>query len=248
MIERKTPAVFAAQIRALLARPDASAQLLAIDCPVLVMLGRQDSWSPLSQHLQMAAIIRGARLRIIEEAGHMSTLEQPQAVTAALAEWLRGASDALNSQRPIALLERHIAESACRDVVRRAALKLDANDLDGFAALFTDDAVVVRPGKEPLQGVKALIASYRARPASHMTRHLVAGSVIDLRAPDEAHAVSDVLLWTAITDDAVGPFGRRAQSRQVMGEFEDTLRLCADGLWRIAHRHARFVLHVDTGG
>jgi uncharacterized protein (TIGR02246 family) len=248
MIERKTPEVFAAQIRALLARPDATAQLLAIDCPTLVMCGRQDSWSPLSQHLQMAAIIRGARLRIIEDAGHMSTLEQPQAVAAALVEWLRGAADMPNGQRPIALLERHVAESACRDAVRRAALKLDANDLDGFASLFTPDAVVIRPGKEPLRGVDALIESYRARPASHMTRHLVAGSVIDLRAPDEAHAISNVLLWTGSADDSAGPFGRRAQSRQVVGEFEDTLRLCSDGQWRIAHRQARFVLHVDTAG
>jgi uncharacterized protein (TIGR02246 family) len=196
----------------------------------------------------MTAIIRGARLRIIEDSGHMSTLEQPKAVTGALMEWLRGAAETLNGQPPIAMVERHIAESACRDVVRRAASKLDANDLDGFASLFTPDAVVVRPGKEPLRGVDALIASYRARPASHMTRHLVAGSIVDLRAPDEAHAISNVLLWTATTDDATGPFGRRAQSRQVVGEFEDTLRLCSDGLWRIAHRQARFVLHVDTDG
>jgi uncharacterized protein (TIGR02246 family) len=241
MIERKTPDIFAAQIRALLARPDAGAQLLAIDCPTLVLCGRQDSWSPLSQHLQMAAIIRGARLRIIEDCGHMSTMEQPEAVTTALAEWLNGKA----GQRPLALLERHIAESACRDVVRRAAMKLDANDLDGFASLFTRDAVVVRPGKEPLRGVDALIESYRSRPAGHMTRHLVAGSVIDLRAPDEAHVVSNVLLWTAVPDDIAGPFGRRAQSRQVVGEFEDTLRLCADGMWRIAHRQARFLLHTD---
>lgn len=245
MVERKTPDIFAAQLRALLDRPDATSQLLAIDCPVLVLCGRQDPWSPLSQHLQMAAIIRGARLRIIEESGHMSTLEQPAAVTAALAEWLRGSEHMTAGQRPIAMLERHIAESACRDVVRRAALKLDANDLDGFASLFTSDAVVVRPGKEPLRGVDALIASYRARPATHLTRHLVAGSVIDLRGPDEAHAISNVLLWTATPDESSGPFGRRAQARQVVGEFEDTLRLCSDGLWRIAHRQARFVLHVD---
>jgi uncharacterized protein (TIGR02246 family) len=246
MIERKTPDVFAAQIRALLARPDASAQLLAIDCPTLVLCGRQDSWSPLTQHLQMVALIRGARLRIIEESGHMSTLEQPQAVSAALLEWLCGPAEVANGPRPIAMLERHIAESACRDVIRRAAMRLDANDLDGFASLFTADAVVSRPGKEPLRGVEALLESYRARPPSHMTRHLVAGSVVDLRAPDEAHAISNVLLWTAVADEVPGPFGRRAHSRQVLGEFEDILRLCSDGSWRIAHRQARFVLHVDT--
>ncbi|HEY5754626.1 MAG TPA: alpha/beta fold hydrolase [Steroidobacter sp.] len=248
MVERKTPEIFAAQIRALLARPNAMEQLLAIDCPTLVACGRQDSWSPLSQHLQIAVIVRGARLRIIEESGHMSTLEQPGAVTAALAEWLSGKGDIAVGQRPIALLERQLAESACRDVVRRAALKLDANDLDGFAQFFTRDTVVVRPGKEPLVGVDALLASYRARPASYLTRHVVAGSVVDLRAPDEAHAVSNVLLWTGNTDTEVGDFGRRAQSRQVVGEFEDTLRLCSDGLWRIAHRQARFLLHVESGG
>ncbi|MFC4311827.1 alpha/beta fold hydrolase [Steroidobacter flavus] len=248
MVERKTPEIFAAQIRALLARPNAMEQLLAIDCPTLVACGRQDSWSPLSQHLQMAVIVRGARLRIIEESGHMSTLEQPGAVTAALAEWLSGPGDIPVGQRPIALLERELAESACRDVVRRAALSLDANDLDSFGAFFTRDAVVVRPGKEPLRGVEALLESYRSRPASHVTRHLVAGSVVNLRAPDEAHAISNVLLWTGTTDQEIGDFGRRAQSRQVVGEFEDTLRLCADGRWRIAHRLARFLLHVESGG
>jgi uncharacterized protein (TIGR02246 family) len=247
MIERKSPEVFAAQIRALLARPDASEQLAAIDCPTLVLCGREDSWSPLSQHLQMAAIIRGARLSIIEDSGHMSTLEQPQAVSAALVEWLREPAETASGQRPIAMLERHIAESACRDVIRRAAMRLDANDLEGFASMFTRDAVVIRPGKEPLHGVDELLASYRARPASHMTRHLITDGVVDLRAPDEVHVISNVLLWTAVADDAPGPFGRRAQSRQVIGEFADTLRLCSDGAWRIAHRQARFVLHVETG-
>jgi pimeloyl-ACP methyl ester carboxylesterase len=37
----------------------------------------------------MAAAIRGARLVVIEECGHMSTVEQPDAVTAALRDWLR---------------------------------------------------------------------------------------------------------------------------------------------------------------
>jgi uncharacterized protein (TIGR02246 family) len=247
MVERKTPAIFAAQIQALLARPNAMAQLLAIRCPTLIACGRQDSWSPLSQHLQKAAVTRGALLRIIEESGHMSTLEQPEAVTAALTDWLSGKDDMPAGQRPIALLERQIAEAACRDVVHRAALKLDANDLDGFAAFFTPDAVVVRPGKEPLVGVDALLASYRSRPAMHLTRHLISGSVVDLRAPDEAHAISNVLLWTGSADHEVGDFGRRAQSRQVVGEFEDTLKLCSDGKWRIAHRQARFLLHVESG-
>ena len=88
MIERKTPGIFAAQIRALLSRPSAEAVLRSIDCPTLVLCGRQDSWSPLARHEQMARMIPGARLVAIEDSGHMVTLERPEAVTTALHGWL----------------------------------------------------------------------------------------------------------------------------------------------------------------
>lgn len=90
MIERKTPGIFAAQIPALLSRPSAEAVLRAIDCPTLVLCGRQDSWSPLERHEQMAGMIPGARLTVIEDSGHMVTLERPEAVTGALGSWLAG--------------------------------------------------------------------------------------------------------------------------------------------------------------
>ncbi|OVZ57622.1 alpha/beta hydrolase [Pigmentiphaga sp. NML080357] len=89
MLERRTPEVFAAQIRALLARPDASAQLPRIACPTLVLCGREDTWSPLSRHEAMAAEIPGARLVAIEHSGHMTTMEQPGAVNDAFAQWLQ---------------------------------------------------------------------------------------------------------------------------------------------------------------
>lgn len=90
MICRKSPEIFAAQVRALLARPDAQPVLQALRCPTLLLVGRQDAWSPLARHEQMQALVPGSRLAVIEEAGHMSTMEQPGAVTAALAEWLQG--------------------------------------------------------------------------------------------------------------------------------------------------------------
>ncbi|VCU71769.1 2-hydroxy-6-oxononadienedioate/2-hydroxy-6-oxononatrienedioate hydrolase [Pigmentiphaga humi] len=89
MIERRTPEIFAAQIHALLARPDALPLLPAIACPTLVLCGRQDSWSPLARHEEMAAVIPGADLAAIEDSGHMSTMEQPEAVNAAFDRWLR---------------------------------------------------------------------------------------------------------------------------------------------------------------
>ncbi|MGH8170346.1 MAG: alpha/beta fold hydrolase [Steroidobacteraceae bacterium] len=91
MIERKTPDIFAAQIRALLDRPAAEGVLRAIRCHTLVLCGGQDGWSPLARHETMAAMIAGARLTAIEDSGHMVTLEQPQAVTAELARWLAAA-------------------------------------------------------------------------------------------------------------------------------------------------------------
>jgi pimeloyl-ACP methyl ester carboxylesterase len=88
MIERKTPAIFEAQIAALLARPDARGVLAGIRCPTLIGCGRDDHWSPLARHEQMHAALPGSRLVVIEEAGHMAPMEQPQALTAALRAWL----------------------------------------------------------------------------------------------------------------------------------------------------------------
>ena len=88
MIARKTPEIFAAQIKALLDRPDARPLLPQIQCPTLVLCGRQDSWSVLSHHEEMAAMIPHCRLVVIEDCGHMSTMERPAEVTAALGEWI----------------------------------------------------------------------------------------------------------------------------------------------------------------
>jgi pimeloyl-ACP methyl ester carboxylesterase len=88
MLERSNPEQFAAQINALLNRPDAAALLPTITCPTLVLCGREDGWSTPAQHEAMHAAIPNSILRIIEHSGHMCTMEQPQAVSEALADWL----------------------------------------------------------------------------------------------------------------------------------------------------------------
>jgi pimeloyl-ACP methyl ester carboxylesterase len=88
MIERRTPAQFAAQIRALLARPDATALLPMISCPALVLCGREDAWSTLSTHRVMAQLIPHSTLVSVPDCGHMSTMERPEPVNAALRTWL----------------------------------------------------------------------------------------------------------------------------------------------------------------
>jgi pimeloyl-ACP methyl ester carboxylesterase len=88
MMSRKTPEIFAAQVRALLARPDASAVLEQIRCPALLLTGSEDGWSTPAQHAAMAAKIPGSRLVIVPDSGHMSMMEQPAEVSAALRTWL----------------------------------------------------------------------------------------------------------------------------------------------------------------
>ena len=79
---------FERQIRALLARPNATSLLSQINCPALVAVGRQDEWSPVEQHEAIAAAIPDADLVVFEDAGHMAPLETPDEVSKALINWL----------------------------------------------------------------------------------------------------------------------------------------------------------------
>jgi pimeloyl-ACP methyl ester carboxylesterase len=54
----------------------------------LLLTGREDGWSGPAQHAAMSAKIAGSQLAIIPDCGHMSTLERPAEVTAALRAWL----------------------------------------------------------------------------------------------------------------------------------------------------------------
>ncbi len=88
MVLRATPAIHEGQIRALVTRPDARPVLPTIACPTLIACGRDDEWSPPAQHEAMAAAIPGAKLVVIEDSGHFLPLEQPEAFTKALREWM----------------------------------------------------------------------------------------------------------------------------------------------------------------
>ncbi len=82
------PRVFERQSLALRDRPDSTETLRTVTCPTLVLCGRHDTLCPVERHEEMAALVRGARLLVVEGAGHLTTLEQPQAVNAALERWL----------------------------------------------------------------------------------------------------------------------------------------------------------------
>lgn len=88
MAERVGKEAFLRQQKAIMGRPDSRPDLARINCPTLVLVGRQDALAPVALHEEMAAGIPGARLVIIEDSGHLATLEKPEAINAALEDWL----------------------------------------------------------------------------------------------------------------------------------------------------------------
>jgi len=88
MAERVGRDAFLRQQKAIMGRPDGRADLARIACPTVVLCGRDDALTPPALHDEMAAAIPGARLVVIEKSGHLTPLEQPDAVTAALRDWL----------------------------------------------------------------------------------------------------------------------------------------------------------------
>ena len=89
MSARVGEAAFYKQQEAMLSRPDSRPGLGDIRCPTLVLCGRQDALTPLDLHQEMVSLIPGAKLVIIEDSGHLTTMEQPQATTAVLRYWLQ---------------------------------------------------------------------------------------------------------------------------------------------------------------
>lgn len=80
---------FMRQQRAIMGRIDSRPHLSKIvDCPTLVLCGRDDVLTPVALHEEMAAAIPGAKLVIVDECAHLSPMGQPEAVSAAMREWL----------------------------------------------------------------------------------------------------------------------------------------------------------------
>ena len=82
------PEGFARQQGAIIGRIDSRPFLKDIAVPTLVLVGDKDALTPPDRSEEMAAAIANARLVVIPDCGHASTLEQPEAVNAALVEWL----------------------------------------------------------------------------------------------------------------------------------------------------------------
>jgi pimeloyl-ACP methyl ester carboxylesterase len=88
MAERVGVEAYLRNQQAIMSRPDFRSELRRISCPTLVLCGREDALTRLEMHEEMARLIPTARLVIIEQCGHLSTLERPTEVNTALCNWL----------------------------------------------------------------------------------------------------------------------------------------------------------------
>jgi pimeloyl-ACP methyl ester carboxylesterase len=88
MAEEVGPEAFVRQQTAILNRVDSRPGLALVRCPTLVAVGEHDVLTPPDRAAEIAAAIPSARQVVIADCGHLSALEQPQAVTRALTEFL----------------------------------------------------------------------------------------------------------------------------------------------------------------
>jgi pimeloyl-ACP methyl ester carboxylesterase len=88
MAETLGKEVYARQQHAIMHRIDSRPFLHQINCPTLIVCGREDQITPLEVHEELAIAITGATVEVIDRSGHLSTLEQPLPVIAAMESWL----------------------------------------------------------------------------------------------------------------------------------------------------------------
>ena len=78
------------QTRIAMSRPDSRPFLGAIEVPTLVLVGDCDPLTPLDHSQEIASAVRGAKLNVVPDSGHLSPIEQPGHVSEALAHWVQG--------------------------------------------------------------------------------------------------------------------------------------------------------------
>ena len=221
MVERCSPDSFAAQIRALLTRPDAAPALAGLRIPTLLLSATGDTWSPPAQHEAMRELCPRAELIIVPEAGHMLPMEQPAAVAAALDSWLARVADA------------DIVRDCTQQIHRYAQLN-DAGAIADLCQMFTENAVFARPSDpdNPIHGRAAIRASFEARPPRR-TLHIIFNVKVLVESSTRARATSDVILITADAAATAVPILTRFD-----GSFSDVLHRVGNE-WLFASRRGQ---------
>jgi pimeloyl-ACP methyl ester carboxylesterase len=96
LMEDASPPAIVAALQAMKDRADATGELAGLDLPTLVLVGEQDATAPVPVAEEMCGALPNCRLAVIPEAGHLSSLENPEAFTAELRSFL----ESLDGARP----------------------------------------------------------------------------------------------------------------------------------------------------
>jgi 3-oxoadipate enol-lactonase len=88
MIESAGTGAIAGAVQAMLTRPDSTPDLARFSCPVLVIVGQEDSITPVADAEAMSRAVARGRVVVLPAAGHLSNLEAPEAFSRALEDFL----------------------------------------------------------------------------------------------------------------------------------------------------------------
>ena len=124
---------------------------------------------------------------------------------------------------------------AIADLLARYCLALDADDVEGWVALFTPDARYEVYGRS-FDGHEGLRRMLAGAPGG---LHLGGPPVIEMTAPDRARTTRNLLFVARRPGD-----GRSGESRSAV--YSDELQRTAEG-WRIAHCRCRFIVAGGLG-
>ncbi len=89
MMNRVGPDAFVRQQTAIMTRADGREDLRSVTVPTLCLCGREDALTPPKVHVEMVDRLPNGSLVVIEDCGHLATMERPRAVTALLRYWLQ---------------------------------------------------------------------------------------------------------------------------------------------------------------
>ena len=140
-------------------------------------------------------------------------------------------------------LETLLAQQACERLIHSFARANDGRDFDTLAGLLAEEASYARPTDpdNPMQGREAIVASFQARPATRITRHIFANTVVTVESATQASAISDVVLYMGAAVEQ----GVAKAEPALVGGFEDRF-IKRDGRWLFLARKGSLALKADA--
>jgi hypothetical protein len=150
------------------------------------------------------------------------------------------------SVSPVSDVEALAIERACEKLIYELAEAIDLRNDRHLENLFTEDATYARPidPNTVMSGRETIVKTFEARPGGRITRHICSNVRITVDSPTRAHGISMVLLIAGPTEPAAHPqFGYQAETRQLIGEFDDEFVKTPQG-WRFSSRRGRVILHT----